>query len=173
MIMAVKQVVGWLQKLNITQQQQQPFNGCLSGTTRVGHLQILHRVPTNPAIPISRIHFKTIPEDLYATSHTITPEITVILFARVLPHVQCTKNCPTCRDYIANYKIFRKQKLNSSRFPVFTGTKFQISDFQYFQQQFQISSISKSKFEFQEIYRISGAISNSRSCRHPAIFILI
>ena len=48
--MAVKQVVGWLQKLNITQQQQQPpFNGRLSGTTRVGHLQILRRVPTNPA----------------------------------------------------------------------------------------------------------------------------
>jgi len=50
--MAVKQVVGWLQKLNITQQQQQqqpPFNGRLSGTTRVGHLQILHRVLTNPA----------------------------------------------------------------------------------------------------------------------------
>ena len=51
--MAVKQVVGWLQKLNITQQQQQqqqpPFNGRLSGTTRVGHLQILHRVSTNPA----------------------------------------------------------------------------------------------------------------------------
>ena len=34
-----------------------------------------------------------------------------------LPYVQCTKNCPTCENYIANYKIFLEHKLNSRRFP--------------------------------------------------------
>jgi len=34
---------------------------------------------------ISRIHFFKIPEDFYATSHTITPEIIVILFTWGLP----------------------------------------------------------------------------------------
>ena len=30
------------------------------------------------------------PEDFYATSHKITPEIIVILLTRGLPYVQCT-----------------------------------------------------------------------------------
>jgi len=38
-----------------------------------------------------------------------------------LPYVQCTKNCPTCENYIANYKIFQEHQLNSTRFPLFPG----------------------------------------------------
>jgi len=47
----------------------------------------------------------------------LTPEITVIPFARV----QCTKNRLTHENYVANYKIFQERQLNSRRFPVFPG----------------------------------------------------
>jgi len=35
---------------------------------------------------------------------------------------QCTgaKNCPTCENYVANYKIFQEHQLNSRRLPVFS-----------------------------------------------------
>ena len=52
---------------------------------------------------------------------TLTPEIIVILFTRRLPYVQCTKNRLTCKNYIANHKIFRRHQLNSRRLPVFPG----------------------------------------------------
>ena len=32
-----------------------------------------------------------------------------------------TKNCPTCENYIANYKIFQEHPLNSGKFPGFPG----------------------------------------------------
>jgi len=47
----------------------------------------------------------------------LTPEIIVILFTGGLLYVQCTKNRPTCKDYIASYKIFQEHQLNSARFP--------------------------------------------------------
>ena len=49
----------------------------------------------------------------------LTREIIVILFTQGLPYAQFTKNRVTCKNYIANYKIFQEQQLNSKRFPVF------------------------------------------------------
>ena len=49
----------------------------------------------------------------------LTAEITVILFTQGLPYVQCTKNRPMRKNYIANYTIFQEQQLNSRKFPVF------------------------------------------------------
>ena len=45
----------------------------------------------------------------------LTPEITVILFTRGLPYVQCTNNCLTCENDTANYKILQEHQLNSRR----------------------------------------------------------
>jgi len=56
--------------------------------------------------------------DIYRAG-MLTPEIIVILFTRGLPYVQCTENRLTCKNYIANYKIFQEHQLNSRRFPVF------------------------------------------------------
>jgi len=39
-----------------------------------------------------------------------------------LVYVQCTKNCLTCENYTASYKIFQKHQVNSRRLPVFPGT---------------------------------------------------
>jgi len=47
----------------------------------------------------------------------LSPEIVLILFTRGLPCVQCAKNCPTCKYYTANYRIFLEHQLNSKRFP--------------------------------------------------------
>jgi len=33
-----------------------------------------------------------------------------------LPDVQCTENWLTCKNYIANYKIFQEHQLNSRKF---------------------------------------------------------
>ena len=63
------------------------------------------------------------PENLlflsFSWARLLTPEITVILFTRGLPYVQCTKNRLTCENNKANYKIFQEHQLNSRRFPVF------------------------------------------------------
>jgi len=67
------------------------------------------------------MHFFTIPEDFYVTSHTITAEIIVILVTRGLPYVQCTKIRLICENYNANHKIIQEHQLNSRRFPVFPG----------------------------------------------------
>ena len=40
---------------------------------------------------------------------------------RGLHYVQCTKNRLTCKNYIANCKIFQVHQLNSRRFAVFPG----------------------------------------------------
>ena len=47
----------------------------------------------------------------------LSPEIVLILFTRGLPCVLCAKNCPTCKYYTANYRIFLEHQLNSKRFP--------------------------------------------------------
>ena len=74
---------------------------------------------------IYMIHFFKFPEDFLRDKpyniKMLSPEITVILFTRKLPHVQCTKNRLTCESYIANYIIFKEHRLNSRRFPVFPG----------------------------------------------------
>jgi len=93
-------------------------------------------VSTNSAVPISgrfpgdiQDTFLQNSRRFYVTSHTITPEIIVILFTGGLPYVQCTKSRPTCENYIANCKILPEEP-----------TEFQ-----------EISSISRSNFKFEEL----------------------
>ena len=106
----------------------------------------LIRASTNPAWPIST----RFPGCMFYRAGLLSPEIVLVQFPQAPPtfsfslqlpgrvakprdhsdpvypktslHTVYYKNRLTCKNYIANYKIFQQHQLNSKRFPVFPGT---------------------------------------------------
>jgi len=81
------------------------------------------------------IYWVGMPEPVYPSASEVT---TLWHYTNAFIIIITTKNHQMCENYIANYEIFQKHQLNSSR----------------------ISSISRSNFKFQEISKIST------SCKH-------
>ena len=134
------------------QQQQRPFNGLWSGTTRVGRYHKEHspthtyqfntrclQIQPNQFLgdfqEISGIHFQKNSRRLLSDKpYNIRMQVKFVMSINehmimssdqrsslCYQTVQCTKNRVTCKNYIANYKIFQERRLHSRRFPVFPG----------------------------------------------------